>query len=414
MKRLILVLTLTAVTLVTGLATSFDLMFRLTYLLLFILAGSYLWSWLSLRNLEVSVDRSASRAEVGDKIEERITVHNSSSLSKSLLEITDQTDLPGHMPGRAISLPPRAYESWKTSTTCRKRGVYTLGPLMARGADPFGLFKREKEYAGTQSLIVYPRSLELPRFGIPAADLLGDVSQRRRTFYATPHASTVREYVYSDNTGRIHWPSTARLGKLMVKEFDQGQSSNVWIFLDLYQHVQAGQDEESTDEYAVTIAASIAKKYLEGGYPVGLVSYGDEKYILPAETGRAQMERILEFLAMSKSDGKIPLEEALPNEENLFSRYGSLVVITPSWHKEWVPALGILSKRQVRVAAILIDSSTFGSGQSNSAILDSLAINGATAFMVKRGDDIPTALSSPYKLMETPVTMEAVASGSLL
>ena len=407
-------LILTGTVLVTALATSFDLMFRLFYLLVFVLIGSYVWSWFSLRGLEVTVDRDAPRAEVGGRIEERIMVQSHSPLPKSLLEIEDQTDLPGHMTGRAISLPSHGYDSWKASTLCRRRGIYTVGPLVARGSDPFGLFKRKRAYAGQQTVVVYPRTLDLRKFGIPAAELSGEASLRQRVAYSTPHASTIRDYSYSDPVGRIHWPSTARLGKLMVKEFDHGRSSNIWIYLDLDQFVQAGENEESTDEYAVTIAASIAKKYLEAGQPVGLISYGDRKYLLPAETGRSQMERIMEFLAMSKPEGEIPLQEALPKEEGLFTRYGSLIVITPSWHSDWIPALKILAKRQVRVAAVLLDLSTFGGRQSNAHILPDLAVNGIPAFMVKRGDDIPTVLSKPYRLDETPPMVQAVAAGELL
>ncbi len=192
----------------------------------------------------------------------------------------------------------------------------------------------------------------------------------------------------------------------MVKEFEHGQSSNVWVFLDLYRHGQVGELEESTDEYAVTIAASVAKKYLEKGYAVGLVAYGDRKYFLPAETGQGQMVRIMEFLAVSKPEGEVPLEEALPKEEGLFTRYGSLVVITPSCQQEWTPALNVLIKRQVRVAAILIDPSTFGGRHSNLGLLGNLALNGITAYRVNRGDDIAAALGHAYTSPETPEMVE--------
>ena len=401
MKRLYIVIVLMVICLVSALATGFDLLYRILYLLVLILVGSYVWTWFSLRKLEVTVDRHGPGAEVGGLVEERISVQNNGGLPKTLLEIEDLTDLPGHATGRAISVPPNGYHSWKVSTLCRKRGVYTLGPLRVRGIDPFGIFRQEKEYLRVQTVVVYPRALNLPKFTIPAAELSGDASQRQRFSFTTPHASSVREYEYADNMNRIHWPSTARLGKLMVKEFDPGQSSNIWIFVDLDRYVQAGEDEESTDEYAVSIAASVAKKYLEGGYPVGLVAYGDKKYLLPAETGPGQMDRIMELLAISKSEGEVPLEEALPKEESLFSRYGSLVLITPSIQQEWIPALSILIKRQVRVLAILIDPSTFGSSQSSLHILENLAANSIPAYLVNRGDDIPTALSHAYRSSET-------------
>lgn len=413
MKRLILVLILAGTSFITSIATGFDLMLRLFYLILFVLAGSYAWMWLSLRGLDVTAKRPSSRAEVGDTIEERIMVQSSSPLSKAFIEITDQSNLQGHFTGKAISLEARGYHSWKATTQCVRRGLYTIGPLIAVGKDPFGLFKQEKTYAGVQNITVYPKIHELPRFGIPPAELSGDVAWRQRVAYATPHASSVREYITSDSLKRIHWPSTAKLNTLMVKEFDHGQSSNVWIFLDLFKYIQAGEDKESTDEYAVSIAASIAKHYLERNYPVGLVAYGDKKYELAAETGRGQLERIMDFLALSKAEGEVPLEEALPREESLFTRYGSLVIITPSWHEEWVGALGVLLKRQIKLATVLIDPASFGGRRSNTPILEQLAFNGVPSFMVRKGDDIPIALSSTYRPKGMPELLKEAAGEQL-
>jgi len=271
-----------------------------------------------------------------------------------------------------------------------------MGPVRAASTDPFGLFRRDRVFGGTNSVIVYPHVLNLPGFEVPAADLTGDSSARKRTHNVTPHASSVREYASGDSLSRVHWNSTARLNKLMSKEFDLGRAAEIWVLVDLHKDVQAGELEESTDEYAVTIGASLAKRYLEAQLPVGLIAYGEERYHLPAETGAGQLQRVLQYLALGKAEGRTPLEEVLPKEEALWGHHSSLVVITPSPRAEWVAALVELSKRGVRVVVVLVDGSSFGGFLNTLDAQDNLYLAGIPAYVVKKGDDIPAALSRRF------------------
>jgi uncharacterized protein (DUF58 family) len=400
------VLILIAVTVFTGAATGFGLFYRLAYILGLTVVLSFVWNWFSLRSLEVEVDRRTRRANVGDMVEERITVRSLSNLPKPTLEVEDMTDLPGYSSGMAVSLNSKGFRSWRTLTPARKRGVYTMGPVRVANSDPFGIFRRESFFCGTSSLIVYPRTYRIPEFTIPAADLSGDSSTRKRSHDLTPHASSVREYAFGDSISRVHWSSTARLGKLMSKEFDLGQSSDVWILVDLHRDVQAGEFEESTDEYAVSIAASLARKYVEASLPVGLLTYSDERYFLTAETGSGQFDRIMEFLAMSKAEGRVPLEAVLPREEQLWGYNSSLVVITPSNRPDWVTALRELARRRVKMAVVLIDGASFGGFFNTVDAVPHLYDSGIPPYLVRKGDDIPVALSRVFTSPDLKIANE--------
>ena len=389
---------LAAITLVTGMSTGFGLAYRLLYVLVLTTLLSYVWVWLSLRSLEVEVERRALRVRVGDSVDERITIRNLDSLPKPLLEIEDLTDLPGYHSGMAISMSSKSFRSWRTLTPARKRGVYTMGPVRVVSSDAFGLFRRERFLGDTDRLVVYPRTFDVPGFAIPAAHLSGESSARRRSHDLTPHAASVRDYAYGDSISRVHWNSTARLGKLMSKEFDMGRSSDVWLVVDLHKDVQAGELEESTDEYGVSIAASLARKYLDSQLPVGLMARGDEHYFLSAETGTGQFDRMMEFLAVSKAEGPDPLETLLAREEKLWGYRSSLVVITSSPRREWVTALQTLTKRRVRVAVVLLDSSSFGAFFNSLDVVPELYVAGIAPYVVRKGDDIPVSLSQPYTL----------------
>ena len=385
-------------------STGFFLLHRLVYLLGLTTILSFVWNWTSLKSLDITVERRTRRVRVGDNVEERIRVRNLSVLPKPTLEIEDLTDLPGHSSGMAVSLPTRGYRTWRTLTPARKRGIYTMGPVRVSNTDAFGLFQREELFCDTEPLTVYPRTFDLPRFAIPTAYLSSESSGRKRSHVLTPHAASVREYAFGDSISRVHWNSTARMGRLMSKEFDLGLSSDVWLFVDLGRDAQAGELEESTDEYAVSIAASIAKKCLEAQLPLGLIAHGDQRYFLPADTGVGQFDRVLELLAMSKAEGAVPLGRALLSEERLWGYQSSLVVITPSHRADWVTALKALTGRHLRATVILVDASSFGGHFNTLDVVPELYAANITPYVVKKGHDIPVALSRPYTTSDIEVT----------
>ena len=83
------------------------------------------------------------------------------------------------------------------------------------------------------TLVVYPRVDALPLWRLPPASVEGAHATPERTLQTTPLATTVRPYAPGDSMNRIHWPTTARLGEIQVKEFDLEQTADAWLFLDL-------------------------------------------------------------------------------------------------------------------------------------------------------------------------------------
>jgi uncharacterized protein (DUF58 family) len=227
---------------------------------------------------------------------------------------------------------------------------------------------------------------------------MGETSMMTRTHNVTPQASTVRDYAFGDSFSRIHWPTTAKQGRLMSKEFDLGRAGEMWLLVDLHEEFQAGEMEDSTDEYAVSVGASLAKRYIQSMLPVGLIAYGDQRHFLPAETGAGQFERILDTLALSKASGVTPLEVVLPKEEPLWGHRSSLVVITASPRREWVLAVGELARRGVRVAAVLVDSDSFGARFNSLELTEHLMTAGIATYLVRKGDDIRASLGRPYSV----------------
>ncbi len=195
--------------------------------------------------------------------------------------------------------------------------------------DPLGIFRFTRETPETASLVVTPPTVDLPGFSPPTGYLPGGESVHRRTPYITSSVSGVRDYVPGDSINRIHWPSTARTGRLISKEFELDPLADVWMFLDMYEDAQAeapwteADDDTvlpwltrrveqmelppSTVEYGVTIAASLAQHFLQSDREVGFLSYAETREVVQPDRGERQLTRLMEILAVIQARGTFRL-----------------------------------------------------------------------------------------------------------
>ena len=386
---------LVVVCITVGLATGFWLLFRLAYVVGVAIPLVYLWSRSMVNGLEVDVFRRTQRVSQGQPLEGRIVLRSNSLLPKVWLEVEDPASVPGHTAKRVMTLGSRGVDAWRYRTPTRRRGVYELGPVTVTARDPFGFFRFSRTFGRIETVLVYPNAPELPNFYIPPANLPGEGRLRRRTHNVTPNVAGVRGYEPGDSYNRIHWRSTARTGELMVKLFELDPSSDIWIVLDLQRAVHVGIDEDdNTEEAAVSIAASIARYFISANRTIGLVEFGDDLRIDEPERGANQFTRMLESLALARASGDVPLSVLLTEESRRFGRHTTVVVVTPSTDEEWPLTLMSLQSRGVKVAAVLLETETWDAPTSSLDVYGTLAAGGIYTYTVKRSDDLTLVLGS--------------------
>ena len=98
---------------------------------------------LSVRGITFSRSALGGRAQVGERVEERLSLENHSVIPKLWIQVSDGSTLPGHHAGYVSSVGPHQRIAWRAKTVCRRRGRFTLGPVTATTGDPLGLFRRE-------------------------------------------------------------------------------------------------------------------------------------------------------------------------------------------------------------------------------------------------------------------------------
>ncbi len=402
--------------------TNRDIFFRLSYLILIIVAVSLVWAFYSVQSFRLERHLLTPHAQVGRLAEERFVALSTGRIGKLWIEIQDHGNLPGHKVSRVLSaMSPRSHYSWTVRSLCRMRGRFQLGPISIASGDPFGLFVFQRQVRNTgASIVVYPMTVDLPSFAAAVGQLRGGESQFQRTHFVTTDAFGVREYAPGDSFNRIHWPSSARHDKLIVKEFELDPLSDVWILLDMERVVHAGTWWEqawlerevtdlwmqervvklapNTEEYAVTVAATLAKYYLDKQRAVGLAASDKHRTFAQPDRGERQFSRLLEMLAVVESDGSTPFSSLLAEETARLGRGITLVLITPSPEPDWIRFAQDARRRGIHLVAVIIDPASFGFQANTDAAVAELAASGVTLYVIREGDDIRAALASDRRM----------------
>ncbi|MCL6431685.1 MAG: DUF58 domain-containing protein [Anaerolineae bacterium] len=359
----------------------------LTYVLA-VLGGAvaigYYWARQLAQGVSLERERRYGWAQVGDVLEERFTLRNESWLPALWAEVRDHSTLPGYTASRVTGVDGHSHTYWISEGECRRRGAFTLGPLDVTLTDPFGFFTVHLRVGDETSFVVYPVIAALPPLEMPRGSAPGRVRAAVHSHEVTPNASAVRPYVPGDTLRGIHWPTTARRDELYVKDYDREPAGDLWILLDLQRAVQAGEGEFSTEEYGITVAASLADAMLRQGRAVGLLCEGEEHVMLRPERGEIQLWRILSTLAAARASGTNPLGALVQQAVPVLGRGISASLITPSLDAEWLVALLELEQRGVGASVVLIDPVSFGGEGNLQAMLGLLSERGVPVRVIGR------------------------------
>jgi uncharacterized protein (DUF58 family) len=433
-RRVVVALFLISVLL--GITTGGLVFFRMSYLWGIIFIVSWLWLSSASRGLNLRRTIRASRAQVGQVFEEQFDILNGSRFPLFWLELRDESPLPGSKGEYVLNLiKGKNMRSFLLRTRLYQRGVYQLGPVSLAFGDIFGLFRGTRTITTRATIIVYPPLFNIANFPAPPGLLPGGEALRKQTHQITPNAAGVREYYPGDPLNRIHWLSTVRRNRLMVKEFELDPLADVWIFIDLESSVHAVlpienfiQNDDifwnwlpllelpaftepvittelrgntssvglapSTEEYSVSISASLARYFLQLGRAVGLVSMANNFTLLPPDRSGRQLGKILETLAMMKADGELPLSSWVETEAHHLSRGSIVILITPSVQPGIAFLVDRLNHMGLRPVLILLDPSSFGNFHGSGEIYAQVKHLGIPVYRVARGDNLDTTLSA--------------------
>lgn len=218
----------------------------------------------------VRLDLADRRVRVGERAAGRIAVRNVGRRRVLPAQVhlpVGENSTAFHVP----SLGARKEFSEVFLIPTDRRSVVTVGPVRSARGDAFGLMSRRVRWTDPVDLFVHPKIISLAgtTSGI-LRDLEGQTTQVISDNDISFHA--LREYVPGDDRRNIHWKSTARLGTLMVRQFEDTRRTHTAIA------VAAAVDEFADDdeyELAVSAAASIGVQNLRDEREVSFLA-GDQ------------------------------------------------------------------------------------------------------------------------------------------
>jgi len=226
------------------------------------------------------------------------------------------------------------------------RGIFEIGPVEVARADPLDLFRTARQHGRTEQLWVYPRLLDFRQLPTGQTRTLeGPSSDTAPAGNITFHR--LREYVVGDDLRLVHWKSTARTGRLVVRHnVDTSQPYTV-VVLDLRRRSYS----EESFEQAVDVAASVLVSAAANKAPVELRL--TDSTVLGGSRLREVTPLIDHLTGVRLTDGGSLQGELLRLRR---SRGGTaLVVVTGTAEQADLPYLAGLRRRYERLVLISLD-----------------------------------------------------------
>jgi uncharacterized protein (DUF58 family) len=339
------------------------------------------WVRLSARPPHVSRHGAIRNVIEGDDVRIDLVVEVTSPVPPPTLVAHER---PGRLPERRVELYRAGRRRFAGGFELREvpRGRYAFDTVRLTIEDPFALARASLVQGERQALVVYPRLVSLTRLfseGHAQAQDGRRLLLRRPTGY---ELHGVREYVEGESLRNVHWRSTARRGRLMVKELEDAPSDEVAVLLDGDELGAAG---ESFD-VAVRAAGSILQALVRRGRRCSLVVNSDTREV-QSVASEGEWHRALELLAGAEPTARTRAFALLQLDGGVIARSLELVVVTS---RVDVPLVDRLVQRSLsrRGTSLVYVEATPGPEPQ----LLRLQSAGIPVAVVRAGDDLAQAL----------------------
>jgi uncharacterized protein (DUF58 family) len=242
------------------------------------------------------------------------------------------------------------------------------------------------------AIVVWPRLVELDTL-FNEAGRLGD--NGRRLLLHRPAGydlHSVRAYAQGESLRRVHWPTTARTGQLMVKELEDTPRDSVVVLLDCDPACAAGRPPDSSFDAAVRVAGSLVLHHASRAKRCTLVTTGKEGAVLPVNTLDGDFAAMLGTLAAAEPDAIHGVASWLQQLHRRTPETGELLVVTANLEPSATEALLAAAARRL-VSVVWIDAPSYA-GKPTRAATGPLRLSaaGIPTAVVRQGEDLAAAL----------------------
>jgi uncharacterized protein (DUF58 family) len=321
-------------------------------------------------DVEVTRAVTPTRARAGAPVTIRLELHNRGHRPAPLVLVEDRLPPRLRTSARFALYGVESEGSRRAEVVVRppRRGRYEIGPLSLSFVDPFGLARVAMEEASLTELLVQPRveTLSLPpdpgdRSSVTSSALRHPSGARGEDFY------TLREYAEGDDLRKIHWPSTAKLDAIMIRQEETPWHTRATVLLDDRAIAHAGTGDASSFERAVEAAASVVDLYHRSGYGYRVLGVGQAD--VGSARGGDHYNRCLDILAGIEQQGTSTedgLAVRLAELEEAGGPEAVLVVVAGTLSPMDAAALSRCRRRFRHVTVVSFPAHRFGTSTTKS------------------------------------------------
>ena len=273
------------------------------------------------------------------------------------------------------------------------RGRYAVREAEVSLEDPLGLERVVATVPVSGVLVVYPRLVAIEALFSESGAALQD---GRRLLLRRPSGfdlHSVREYEQGESLRKVHWPTTARRGQLMVKELEDAPRDEVAVLLDA-RGTPAGEGFDTSFDAQVRAAGSVLRSHAARGRRAVLAVNSARRESVHVASLGGDWQAALELLAAVEPDGSRPLDELLSREGGPAARALEVVVVTATLGSELVTSL-LRRRAHLGVSVVWIDAASYaGRPSTRDPSLLRLGAAGVPVAVVRRGADLAQALAA--------------------
>jgi len=216
-----------------------------------------------------------------------------------------------------------------------KRGAYLVKDISISIGDLFGFSFEEKELEDYKEVVVYPKLIDVSKLSFNTTSIQGDNIVKRWIYKDPLYIKGIREYNVEDRMKDIHWQSSLKMSKLMVKDYDYTSEKEIVFIV----NSQCGAPHWATInsdviDNAIKVAVSLAAKAQSQGFAVGMwtnsqiVSFNGNVRS-EVEPSANNLKGILELGARMDYFTKVEFNKYLEDKIKNFNHNATYVVITP-------------------------------------------------------------------------------------
>jgi uncharacterized protein (DUF58 family) len=360
----------------------------------FLLASglTWLWTWIAESPASVTHTVQPVPATEGDRVCVAVEVRRSSRLLLGSMALTATI---GRIGERTCRLRVHGRTAWGEIDLGRMpRGVFPISRTEVTLGDLLGLVSLSPPVSCQPArVVVRPRLVELDGLFSEAGRAGGDGRRLLLRRSAGYDFHSVREYEQGESLRRVHWPTSARRGQLMVKELEDRAYDGVVVILDCDPPGAVGEPPDSSFDLGVRAAGSILRAHAIRGRPATFVSTGRERAVVPVRSAADDLGGAMSALAAAEPDALYGLARFLGTDSPAVGG-GEVVIVTATLDSAAFAAVLALARRRI-VSVVWVDAASFAARPTRAepGILR-LAAHGIPTAVVRRGDDLAEELSA--------------------